>query len=68
MPTDITSDEIRRLVEKEGAQVIDPLPSWEYDEEHLAGAISIPLKRLDRGSTSQLDAGRPVIVYCHDFL
>ena len=67
MPTPITSDDLVRLV-KEGTQIVDVLPRWEYDEEHLAGAISIPAKRLDRDSVAQLRSDRPVVVYCHDYL
>ena len=42
------------------------LPPAEYEGEHLPGAISIPLKDLNRETAVQLDRGRPVIVYCHD--
>jgi len=43
------------------------LPAAEFEEEHLPGAINIPLKELDRETTRQLERGRPVIVYCHDY-
>ncbi len=68
MPTPITSDDVVRLVKEEDAQVVDVLPPREYEEEHLAGAISIPAKRLDRDSVAQLRSDRPVVVYCHDYL
>jgi rhodanese-related sulfurtransferase len=42
------------------------LPAAEYADEHLPGAINIPLKELDRETTSRLDQTRPVIVYCYD--
>jgi rhodanese-related sulfurtransferase len=42
------------------------LPAAEYADEHLPGAINIPLKELDRETTRQLDRGRPVIAYCYD--
>jgi phage shock protein E len=42
------------------------LPQAEYEDEHLPGAINIPLKELDRESVLQLDRAQPVIVYCHD--
>ena len=67
MTTPITSDDVVRLME-EDTQIVDVLPRWEYDEEHLAGAISIPAKRLDRDSVAQLRSDRPVVVYCHDYL
>jgi rhodanese-related sulfurtransferase len=52
----------------EGAQLVEVLPREEYDEEHLPGAINIPLKELDRDSAAQLDKARPVVVYCWDQL
>jgi rhodanese-related sulfurtransferase len=58
---------LRRLLE-EGAQLVEVLPAEEYEEEHLPGAISIPLKALDADSTAKLDKARPVIVYCWDYL
>jgi len=58
---------LRRLLD-EGAQLVEVLPAGEYAEEHLPGAINIPLKQLDAGSAAQLDKSRPVIVYCWDYL
>ena len=66
MPTAIFRDEVRRLVE-EGVQLVDVLPREEYEDEHLPGAINIPLKELDRESIAQLRQDAPVIVYCHDY-
>ncbi len=67
MPTFILKDEVRKLLE-EGAQLVEVLPREEYEEEHLSGAINIPLKELDREATAGLDRAAPVIVYCHDYL
>jgi rhodanese-related sulfurtransferase len=58
---------LHRLLD-EGAQLVEVLPREEYEEEHLPGAISIPLKELDRESAGQLDEERPVVVYCWDYL
>ncbi len=62
----IRRDEVRRLL-NEGAQLVEVLPRAEYEEEHIAGAINIPLKELNRETAWQLDRNRPVIVYCHDY-
>ena len=67
MPIDIQREEVRRLVAA-GAQLVDVLPRAEYDAEHIAGAINIPLKELDAKSTAILDRDQPVIVYCWDLL
>ncbi len=61
----IARDEVERLLAA-GAQLVDVLPREEYEEEHLPGAINIPLEELDRETAGRLDRGRPVIVYCHD--
>jgi rhodanese-related sulfurtransferase len=66
MPTAIFKDEVRELLE-EGAQLVEVLPRQEYEEEHLPGAINIPLKELDRETTVQLRRDAPVVVYCHDY-
>ena len=67
MPTAIDRDVLRRLLREEHAQLVEVLPPDEYDDEHLPGAINIPLKTLDRATTRQLDRERPVIVYCYDY-
>jgi rhodanese-related sulfurtransferase len=66
VPTPIFRDEVRALL-GEGAQLVDVLPREEYEDEHLPGAISIPLKELNRQATAQLRRDAPVIVYCHDY-
>jgi len=66
MPDPVDRDHVRLLV-KQGAQLVEVLPEAEYEEEHLPGAINIPLQTLDAASTRRLERGRPVIVYCHDY-
>lgn len=48
-----------------GAQLIEVLPEKEYAEDHLPGAVSHPLRRLEKES-GQIDRNRPIIVYCWD--
>jgi rhodanese-related sulfurtransferase len=68
MPTPVTRDEVQRLVQA-GAQLAEVLPRDEYDDEHLPGAVHLPLKSLTReGAAAALDRGRPVVVYCWDAL
>jgi rhodanese-related sulfurtransferase len=66
MPTPIDHHEVQRLLAEEQAQLVEVLPAAEFADEHLPGAISIPLKQLDRERAQQLDRNRPVIVYCYD--
>jgi rhodanese-related sulfurtransferase len=67
MPTPIDRDDVQCLVREEGAQLVEVLPADEFEDEHLPGAINIPLKTLDAQSTVSLDPQRPVIVYCNDY-
>ena len=66
MPTRIDRNEVQRLVAT-GGQLVEVLPAAEFEEEHLPGAINIPLKELDRETTRQLQREQPVIVYCNDY-
>jgi rhodanese-related sulfurtransferase len=68
VPIAIFRDEVRRLVQGEGAQLVDVLPREEYEDEHLPRAINIPLKELDGETIARLNRDAPVIVYCHDYL
>ena len=65
MPKEIDRDGLRRMVAA-GAQLVEVLPADEYAEDHLPGAISLPLRRIDAEALTVLDRNRPVIVYCWD--
>jgi rhodanese-related sulfurtransferase/CBS domain-containing protein len=66
MPASIDRQQVQALLAEQEAQLVEVLPADEYADEHLPGAISIPLKELDRETTRRLDRARPVIVYCYD--
>ena len=51
-----------------GAQIVDALPSHEYNAAHLRGAIHIPVGHILRDAIKLLDRTRPVVVYCRDSL
>ena len=63
MPTSIVREEVQRLMEDEAAQLVEVLPSQEYQDEHISGASNLPLKRLNRETAGGLDKTRPIIVY-----
>ncbi|HEX9717682.1 MAG TPA: rhodanese-like domain-containing protein [Actinomycetota bacterium] len=65
MPQEIDRDEVRRHLDR-GAQLVEVLPANEYEEDHLPGAINLPLRRLEAEARDVLDRGRPVVVYCWD--
>jgi rhodanese-related sulfurtransferase len=67
MPQSIDHTEVRRLISEESAQLVEVLPAKEFNEEHIIGAINIPLKELDERAPRELERERPVIVYCNDY-
>ena len=65
MAREIDREQVRRLM-AQGAQVVDVLPAREYGEDHLPGAINLPLRQIETEASRVLDPSRPVIVYCWD--
>lgn len=51
-----------------GAQIVDVLPSHEFKNAHISGALHIALAHIIRDAPKLLDRARPVIVYCRDSL
>jgi phage shock protein E len=66
MPEAIDRERVQELL-RAGAQLVEVLPAEEYTDEHLPGAVNIPLKELNAGTVAQLDRARPVIVYCYGY-
>lgn len=67
MPQELFSpEELSRLLQG-GAQLLDVLAREEYDQDHIPGAINVPLKELTAATAAKLDKNRPVVVYCNDF-
>jgi rhodanese-related sulfurtransferase len=66
MPTDVGRDDVRRLVEG-GALLVEVLGDDEYRSEHIAGAVNIPLEKLNAANVAAIERDRPVVVYCNDF-
>jgi rhodanese-related sulfurtransferase len=67
MATRIDLAQLQKLLDG-GGQLVEVLPAAEYADEHLPGAINLPLKQLDATTAARLDRSRPVIVYCWDGL
>jgi rhodanese-related sulfurtransferase len=67
MPTDIDRGEVQRLAREEHAQLVEVLPTSQYADEHLPGALSLPLRELSaRSAQVHLRRDDPVVVYCND--
>ena len=65
MPQDIDRKDVQRLM-REGVPVVEVLPREEFEDDHLPGAISLPLRLLEAEAKDRLDPAKPVIVYCWD--
>lgn len=62
---DLQRHEVEDLIQR-GAQVVEVLGREEYEEDHLPGAINMPLRRIESEARSSLDKHSPVVVYCWD--
>lgn len=68
MPKTADNRQVQSLMSDENAQLVEVLPEDDFEHEHIAGAINVPLKRFRPDDLARLDRSRPVIVYCNDFL
>jgi rhodanese-related sulfurtransferase len=61
--------DLTRFIElqKQGAQVLEVLPRKQFDEQHIPGAMSLPLSQFKTSELAKLDRNRDVIVYCWDY-
>jgi rhodanese-related sulfurtransferase len=66
MPTEIGHGEVQRLI-SDGAYLLDVREREGFDAERLPGAVSVPIKSLDRETTAHLERNRPVITYCWEW-
>lgn len=66
MPNEVELARLKEMLDRGGVQLIEVLPEKEYAEEHLPGAINIPLKSMNPGSVGDLDRSAPTVVYCWD--
>lgn len=57
--------ELQTLLDR-GAQLVEVLGSEEFEEDHLPGAVNLPLRKIETEARAQLDQSRPVVVYCWD--
>ena len=50
----------------DGALFVDVLPTTIYVQEHLPGAVNLPLEHLNASAVDAMDRSRPLVVYCFD--
>ncbi len=62
---EVQRDAVRELIDR-GAQVVEVLAAEEFEEDHLPGAINLPLRKVETDAERKLDKSAPVLVYCWD--
>lgn len=67
-PPVVDADGLRRLIDEGTTQVVEVLGADEYAWAHLPGAVHVPLADIGRSVPDAIDATRPAVVYCNDFL
>jgi rhodanese-related sulfurtransferase len=65
---EIQHSEVAAILASGAAQIVDVLPSHEYNTAHIRAAIHIPVGDILRDAPAKLDRKRPVVVYCRDSL
>ena len=62
MPVEIDHDEVQQLIVA-GAHLLDVREREGFEAERLPGAVSLPIKSLNRETTAHPDHNRPSITY-----
>jgi rhodanese-related sulfurtransferase/CBS domain-containing protein len=67
MAGELDTEALRRLLDGKDAdvQLVEVLPATDFDEEHLPGAMNVPLAELGDG-VGALDPTKPTVVYGFD--
>ena len=53
-----------RMINDRDPIILDVRPLTDYKKGHLLNAVSLPLAKLDEGSSQFKDKARPIVVYC----
>ncbi len=64
----ITKEELAGLIKtNKDLKIVDVLSKAHYREEHIKGAISIPMEEIDKIAPKLLKKDAQVVVYCASF-
>lgn len=66
MPHELHDRQMVKELMARGAQVVEVLPREEFEEDHLPGAIHLPLRKIETEARGRLDSSTPIVVYCWD--
>lgn len=60
----IIPEELKRLLAAKQAVVIDVRPPGDFRQEHIPGAINLPLQQIESGQYQKLPRDKRLISYC----
>lgn len=64
----ISRDELIKMVSTgQKFKLVDVLDKEHYQEEHIRGAISLPLNEIEERANKLLEEGEVIVVYCASF-
>lgn len=55
---------LKELVKDPSTLIVDVRSPWEFDIEHVPGALNIPLEELVYKAEELRESGKPVVLYC----
>lgn len=68
VPRKIGREELKRKMDRgEKFTLVDARSTYSYKEEHMKGAISLPLDEVDEKAEQILGKNDEIIVYCSSF-
>ena len=62
--TDFTQEEATEIYERTNALLIDVRTPEEYRENHIEGAVNIPVYEIDNLKNEIIDPNKVILVYC----
>ena len=62
--TDFTQEEATEIYERTNALLIDVRTPEEYRENHIKGAVNIPVYEIDNIKNEIIDPNKVILVYC----
>ena len=62
----ISLDELKEKMDQKKTILIEVLSEDKYKDEHIKGAINIPLKKIGTEAKKQFNLDDEIVVYCSD--
>lgn len=61
---EISAPEVKNLIEKRKAVVVNLLSQIEYEIQHIPGSINIPIIAIEAADKLPEDKNTPLVLYC----